>query len=232
MAPLPSGVVATGASSSSATSRSSSHAPEDSTPPPATIAGRAASASTSTASRTAAGSGAMRRCGKRRAPGRSPAAVAPSAASTSSGQLTSVGPGRPLVASTKARAVSSETRSGRSRRTAHFVIGRNSARWSTSWMGFRPTIAVFTSFTIATTGIEDAHASASPVIRLVAPGPRMAAHTPGRPLTRAYASAMMAPARSSRTVMGRISARSISAYRASGESRPNTWVTPQARRVS
>ena len=30
-------------------------------------------------------------------------------------------------------------------------------------------------------------------MRLVAPGPRMAVHTPGRPLTRAYASAMIAP---------------------------------------
>ena len=91
------------------------------------------------------------------------------------------------------------------------MIGRNSARWSTSWIGFRPTTAVLTSLTTATTGIDEAQASASPVMRLVAPGPRMAVHTPGRPLTRAYASAMMAPARSSRTVMGRISARSISA---------------------
>ena len=105
--------------------------------------------------------------------------------STSSGQLTSAGPGRPLVASANARVVSSATRSGRSSRTAHFVTGRNSARWSTSWIGLRPTSAVLTSLTIATTGVDDAHASAIPVMRFVAPGPRIAVQTPGRPLTRA-----------------------------------------------
>ena len=47
IAPLPSGVVATGASRSSATRSSSSHAPDESTPPPATMAGRAASPRTS-----------------------------------------------------------------------------------------------------------------------------------------------------------------------------------------
>ena len=91
---------------------------------------------------------------------------------------------------------------------------------------------MLTSFTTAMTGLDAAHASATPVMRLVAPGPRMAVHTAGRPLTRAYASAMMAPDRSSRTVIGRISARSISAYRASGESRPKRWVTPQSRSAS
>jgi hypothetical protein len=38
-------------------------------------------------------------------------------------------------------------------------------------------------------------------VRFVAPGPAIAEHTPGRPLTRAKASAMIAPARSSRTVI-------------------------------
>src|SRR4030095_11897998 len=49
-----------------------------------------------------------------------------------------------------------------------------------------------------TTGIDEAHASASPVMRLVAPGPRMAVHTPRRPLTRAYPSGMTAPRRPAR----------------------------------
>ena len=92
------------------------------------MATRPPSARTATASRIAAGSGATRKLGYRRTPGRAGPVDAAVAVNTSSGQLTSVGPGRPLVASANARPVSSATRSGRSSRTAHLVTGRKSAR--------------------------------------------------------------------------------------------------------
>ena len=67
----------------------------------------------------------------------------------------------------------------------HFVIGRKSWTRSTTWWDSlyrrsRPACAV-----IATSGCESRCAFAMPSMRLIAPGPRVARHTPGRPVKRA-----------------------------------------------
>ena len=53
---------------------------------------------------------------------------------------------------------------------------------SVSWKASRPIIARATWPVIATTGVLSMLAVASPVTRLVAPGPEVATHTPARPV--------------------------------------------------
>jgi hypothetical protein len=56
---------------------------------------------------------------------------------------------------------------------------------SVSWNASRPIMARGTWPVIATRGVLSMCAVAMPVTRLVAPGPEVATHTPGRPLARA-----------------------------------------------
>ncbi|MNH15510.1 hypothetical protein D3C79_751240 [compost metagenome] len=56
---------------------------------------------------------------------------------------------------------------------------------STSWKASVPTAAQATWPLMATSGTESSSASASPVTRLVAPGPEVAMQTPTRPEARA-----------------------------------------------
>ena len=57
---------------------------------------------------------------------------------------------------------------------------------SASWNASLPISLVDTWPVIATIGIESISASTRPVIRLVAPGPEVAQHTPTLPVARAY----------------------------------------------
>src|SRR5207249_4460798 len=74
---------------------------------------------------------------------------------------------------------------------------------SVSWNASRPIMGRDTCPVIATTGELSMYAAASPVTRLVAPGPDVATHTPTRPLARAYPSAAWAAACSCRTMTSR-----------------------------
>ena len=65
------------------------------------------------------------------------------------------------------------------------VIGWVMPMMSVSWNASRPIIARGTCPVIATTGVLSMCAVASPVTRLVAPGPDVATQTPARPVARA-----------------------------------------------
>src|SRR6266540_3544747 len=84
--------------------------------------------------------------------------------------------------------------------TLCFVTGIVTPTTSVSWNASRPSIGRPTWPVIARTGEPSMWAVASPVTRLVAPGPDVATHTPTRPLARAYPSAAWAAACSWRTV--------------------------------
>ncbi len=56
---------------------------------------------------------------------------------------------------------------------------------SASWKPSRPSSEVGTCPVMATMGVESIYAVASPVTRLVAPGPEVAMQTPTRPVERA-----------------------------------------------
>ena len=61
---------------------------------------------------------------------------------------------------------------------------------SHSWKASVPSAARRTWPVMQSNGVESIWALAIGVTRLVAPGPEVASTTPGRPLARAYASAM------------------------------------------
>ncbi len=69
--------------------------------------------------------------------------------------------------------------------TLHLVIGSVTPMMSVSWNASRPIIGRDTWPVIATTGELSMYAVASPVTRLVAPGPEVATHTPALPDARA-----------------------------------------------
>ena len=75
---------------------------------------------------------------------------------------------------------------------------------SASWNASLPISLVVTWPVMATIGIESIIASTRPVIRLVAPGPEVAQHTPTLPVDRAYPSAANAAFSSCRTRTCRI----------------------------
>ena len=60
---------------------------------------------------------------------------------------------------------------------------------SCSWPRSRPSVPVGMPGESSSTGCDSAYAVAAAVIALVRPGPLVVTTTPGRPLTRAYASA-------------------------------------------
>ena len=72
------------------------------------------------------------------------------------------------------------------------VMGIMTLYASTSWKAPRPREPVPTWPVNASIGTESANAVATPVTRLVAPGPLVARHTPGLPEALAYPSAMCA----------------------------------------
>src|ERR1700733_2805986 len=86
----------------------------------------------------------------------------------------------------------------------------------------------------ATTGVEFVVASATPVSRLIAPGPRVAEHTPALPLSRPYVSAMKDAPCSWRTSTKRIDDRDSASIRwmFSSPGIPKTCVTPSFSRHS
>jgi hypothetical protein len=69
------------------------------------------------------------------------------------------------------------------------VTGANSGAWSISWYAFRYWNSGGFFPVMATTGEQASHGSCSAAARLAAPTD-CAMHTPGRPDTRAYPSAM------------------------------------------
>ena len=77
------------------------------------------------------------------------------------------------------------------------AAGARISSWRDSWVMFFHECARFVLPMIAMSGTPAFKDSTRPVARLVAPGPRVASHTPGRPETRAKASAANAPHRSS-----------------------------------
>ena len=75
---------------------------------------------------------------------------------------------------------------------------------SASWNTSRPSCSRLTWPVMAMMGMESIYAVAIPVIKLVAPGPEVAIHTPGRPEARAYPLAMWAAFCSLRTNIWRM----------------------------
>jgi hypothetical protein len=98
---------------------------------------------------------------------------------------TSTGPGRPLRAIWKASRMAGAICSARVTRKLCFVIGSVMPVMSISWNASEPSTLELTWPVMATTGMLSSIAVASPVTRLVAPGPLVAMHTPTLPLARA-----------------------------------------------
>src|SRR5260370_27034756 len=98
--------------------------------------------------------------------------------SMSSGTARYTAPGRSVWASLNAFRIISGTATGVATSSDHLVTGANIDTRSTPWWDslyrrFMPTCA-----DTATRGVELVVASATPRSRLIAPGPRVAEHTP------------------------------------------------------
>ena len=101
----------------------------------------------------------------------------------SSGTSTTTGPGRPEVATRKARRINSGMRATLSMRMSSLQAGRRMSICRLSWVMFFHECSRCESPTITTSGEPALSASTSPVTRLVAPGPSVASHRPTRPDT-------------------------------------------------
>ena len=115
---------------------------------------------------------------------------------------------------------------------AHLVIGANMATESMFWWLSLCRRRVLPWPMMHTTGERSMLASATPVTRLVAPGPRVPRQTPALPVSRPQASAAKAAACSCRQRTKRMEL-SISEIITSAFSSPGTpkmWVTPSASR--
>ena len=115
---------------------------------------------------------------------------------------------------------------------AHLVIGANMATESMFWWLSLCSRRVLPCPMMHTTGERSMFASATPVTRFVAPGPRVPRHTPAFPVNRPQASAAKAAACSCRQSTNRMEL-SISEIITSAFSSPGTpkmWVTPSASR--
>ena len=77
------------------------------------------------------------------------------------------------------------------------TAGARISLWRASWVMFFQEWARLLLPTIAISGTPAFSDSTSPVTRLVAPGPKVPSQIPGRPVTRAQASAAKTPQRSS-----------------------------------
>jgi hypothetical protein len=102
----------------------------------------------------------------------------------SSGSTSTTGPGRPFMRVANARATYSGMRSGSSMRSTRLamplVLGPKKLVYSTSWKASRSRWSLATSPTNSTMGVESWNAVCTPIDALVAPGPRVTKHTPGR----------------------------------------------------
>ena len=114
---------------------------------------------------------------------------------------------------------------GRSTRWFHFVMGPNSRTMSTYWWDSLWTLPRAAWPVRATIGARSRNASATPVTRLVAPGPSVAMATAACPVRRPWTSAMKAAPCSWRVVMWRIRSVRDSASRTSIVSSPGTEKT-------
>ena len=95
---------------------------------------------------------------------------------------TRTGPGRPLLAITNARRITSASFVTSFTIKLYFVIGMVTPRMSISWKLSFPRRPVVTLQVMATIGMESRLAVAIPVTRFVAPGPDVAIHTPTLPV--------------------------------------------------
>ena len=115
---------------------------------------------------------------------------------------------------------------------AHLVIGANMAIESMFWWLSLCRRRVLPWPMTHTSGARSMLASATPVTRLVAPGPRVPRHTPALPVSRPYASAANAAACSWRQSTKRmeLSSSEIITSAFSSPGTPKMWVTPSASR--
>ncbi len=109
------------------------------------------------------------------------------------------GPGTPDCASAKASATAGPRSRTRRIFRKRLTCGSTSGRWSMSCSAPRPCSAVGAAPPISTTGDCASCAFFSAVMVLVMPGPAVTAATPGRPDSRALASAAKTAVTSSRT---------------------------------
>ena len=126
-----------------------------------------ASSVTSSSARAGAGSGAS---------------SADTATPTSSGRSRCTGPGGSAVARARASAILSATLSA-PRANVALVRGRKSVLWSMRIWTLRRSQGLETLQVKASTGAESSQAQPTPVVRLVAPGPTVAAQAPGTPVS-------------------------------------------------
>ena len=103
----------------------------------------------------------------------------------SEGRSMWTGPMRPLRAMPQPLLTASGICFTSSSRKLCLVMGIISENTSASWKALFPIIPVGTCPVRTIIGDESAYAVATPVTRLVAPGPDVARHTPGRPVERA-----------------------------------------------
>ena len=188
MPPLPLIVCATGIDCASAKRVSALQASDRWMPPPVSNTGRLAFAISFAARSISARSGRMRRAGAFSVASsmtKSSGAKSWMPCATSSGTSSRTGPGRPEVATAKARRTSSGTRPVVSTRISSLTAGLRISVWRHSWVMFFQECARLVSPAIATIGMPPFSDSIRPVTRLVAPGPSVPSQMPGRLVTRA-----------------------------------------------
>ena len=110
------------------------------------------------------------------------ASSADTATPTSSGRSRCTGPGGSAVARAKASAILSATLSAPRAKVA-LVRGWKSVLWSMRIWILRRSQGLETLQVKASTGAESSQAQPTPVVRLVAPGPTVAAQAPGTPVS-------------------------------------------------
>ena len=186
--PLAMKVVATGMRRRSAKSTRASAAPARTTPLPARMIGAWALEISRPACSTFAGGGA----GGVALWTLSGDLASSSAPATFSGRARKLAPGFSASATLNALRTTSGMISGARISVLYFEIGSKRFTRSRIWWLSLCIRVVAPCPAMATTGARSMLASATPVTRLVAPGPRVARHTPARPVRRPYTSAMNA----------------------------------------
>ena len=185
--PCPIAEVASTAPIASPSRSSGSRAPASTAPRPAMITGRRAAAISAATSATAAPVTGAARAGDAGAALAGAAAAPASSPCTSSGMLSTTGR-RSACARCRARAVSAAAVSPEWMRSGIAPSVRATPSWSTR--KFDRSAAAGASPHTSSSGVRALAASVSPVSAFVKPGPWWTLHTPTRPLTRAYPSAM------------------------------------------
>ncbi len=192
---MPMNVSATPIPVARANSRSAAAAPTRATPLPASTTGLIAPRITSVAFSSSCALGSGRRSVVRAGSG----SASIEAAITSSGSSMWVGPGFCAWATLNALRTTSGMIAELVSRAFHFVTGLNIETMSMYWWDSLCIRSTSPWPVSATSGEWSRNASATPVIRLVAPGPSVPRQTPARWVSRPYMSAMYAPPCSWRT---------------------------------